>query len=72
VISQLVVVVVVEAFDRRFLDHAVHPFDLAICPRVPDLGELMFDLMRAADPTSAGAHKDDRPAATACTAGARR
>ena len=50
VISQLVVVVVVEAFDRRFLDRAVHPFDLAIRPRVPDLGEPMFDLMLAADP----------------------
>ena len=49
VISQLVVVVVVEAFDRRFLDRPVHPFDLAIRPRVPDLGEPVVDLMLAAD-----------------------
>ena len=48
-ISELVVIVVVEAFDGRLLDRAVHAFDLAICPRVPDLGEPMFDLMLAAN-----------------------
>ena len=50
VISQLFVVVIVEAFYGRLLDGAVHPFDLAIRPRVPDLGEPMFDVMLAADP----------------------
>ena len=50
VISQLVVIVVVEALDGCFLDRAVHAFDLAIRPRVPDLGEPVVDLMLAADP----------------------
>ena len=42
-------IVVVKAFHGRLLDRAVHAFDLAICPRVPDLGEPMFDLMLAAN-----------------------
>ena len=60
----LAVIVVVEAFDGRFLDRAVHPFDLAairensppdcflvlMAPGVPDPGEPVFDLMLAADP----------------------
>ncbi len=50
VISQLVVVVVVEAFDRRLLDRAVHPFDLTVRPGVLDLGEPVVDLMLLADP----------------------
>ena len=63
VISQLVMVVVVEAFDGRFLDRPVHSFDLAairensppdcflvlMAPGVPDLGEPVFDLMLATD-----------------------
>lgn len=36
-------VVVVEAPYGRVLDGSVHPFDLAICPRVLDLGQSMFD-----------------------------
>ena len=48
-ISQLVVIVVVEVFHGRFLDRAVHAFDLAVRPRVLNLGEPMFDLMLAAD-----------------------
>ena len=52
-ILQLFVVVVAEAFHGRFLDRAVHAFDLAIRPRVFDLGQPMIDLMLAA-----GAVKD--------------
>ena len=61
--AKLVVVVAVEAFDRRFPDRAVHPFNLAAIREnsspgcflvrmdsgVPDLGAPMFDLMRVAD-----------------------
>ena len=50
VISQLVVVVVVEAFDGRLLDHPVHSFDLTIRPGVLDLGQPVLNLMLAADP----------------------
>ena len=46
-------VVAVEAFHGRFLDRAVHAFDLAIRPGVFDLGQPMIDLMLAA-----GAVKD--------------
>ena len=49
VISELVVVVVVEAFDRRLLDRPIHPFNLAIGPRVFDLGEPVVDLVFPAD-----------------------
>ena len=49
VISQLVVVVVVEAFHGGVLDRPVHPFDLTIRPGVPDPGEPVVDLMLAAD-----------------------
>ena len=49
VISQLFVVVVMEAFHGRFLDRAVHAFDLAVRPRVFDLGEPVVDLMFPAD-----------------------
>ncbi len=41
--GQLRVAVVMVAFDRRFLDRAVHPFDLAVGPWVLDLGEPVFD-----------------------------
>ncbi len=50
VISQLVVVVVVEAFDGRVLDRAVHAFDLTIRPWVLHSGQPVLDLMLAADP----------------------
>jgi len=40
---KLLVAVVMIAFDSGLLDRAVHPFDLAVGPRVPDLGEAMFD-----------------------------
>ncbi len=38
------------AFDRRFLDRAVHPLDLAVGPRVLRLGEAMVDEVLVADP----------------------
>ena len=33
------------AFDGGFLDGAVHAFDLAVGPRVLDLGQAMFDVV---------------------------
>ena len=50
VLAQLVVIVVMEAFDGRVLDRAVHPLDLAIRPGMLDLGQPVVDLMLAADP----------------------
>lgn len=41
--AELFVVVIVEALDGGVLDRAVHPFDLAIGPGVPDLGEAVLD-----------------------------
>ena len=43
VASELVVVVVVETFDGRLLDGAVHAFDLAIRPRVLGFGCAVLD-----------------------------
>lgn len=40
---QLIMVVVVEAFDGRVLDNPVRPFDLAVDPRVIGLRQLVFD-----------------------------
>ena len=42
---QLGVAVVVIALDRRFLDGPVHSFDLAVCPRMLDLGQSMLNVM---------------------------
>ena len=47
--SQLGMAVVVVAFDRSFLDGAVHPFDLAIGPGVLHLGQAMLDAVLVAD-----------------------
>ena len=49
VISQLVVVVVKEAFHSRVFYRAVHSFNLTIGPGVFDLGKPVFDLVLAAD-----------------------
>ena len=49
-ISELVVIVVVEAFHGRLLDRAVHAFDLAVRPGMLDLGEPVVDLIFPADP----------------------
>ena len=43
-------IVVVKAFHGRFLDGPVCPFDLAVRPRVLDLGEPVVDLMFLAVP----------------------
>lgn len=47
--AQLIVAVVVEAFDGGFLDGAVHPLDLAVGPGMVWLGEPVFDVIRLAD-----------------------
>ena len=44
VLPELAVVVIVVAFDGRFLDRAVHPFDLSIRPGMSRLGQAMFDV----------------------------
>ena len=62
-LAQLVVVIIVEAFDGRVLDRAVplpgsglpanrerDPLNLAVRPGVLDLGQPVVDLMLAADP----------------------
>ena len=46
--AELVMVVVVEAFDGGILDCAVHPLDLAVGPRVLDFGQPVFDADLAA------------------------
>ena len=42
-------VFVVEAFDGRLLDGAVHSFDLAIGPRMVWLGQAVLDLICLTD-----------------------
>jgi len=42
-------VAVVEGFDRRILDGAVHSFGLAVGPGVIRLGQMMLDAMLVAD-----------------------
>ena len=49
VCSQLFVVFVVEPFHGRFFDRSVHPFHLAICPRMVGLGQSVLDAVRLAD-----------------------
>ena len=46
---QLVVALVVEEFDGRFLDGAVHPLDLSVGPRVVRFGEPVLDIIRLVD-----------------------
>ena len=46
--SKLIVGLIVEAFDRRLLDGAVHALDLAIGPRMLGLGEAMVDVVLGA------------------------
>jgi hypothetical protein len=38
-----------KVFDGGFLDRAIHPLDLAVCPRVPHLREAVFDPVLAAN-----------------------
>ena len=42
-------IIVMEAFDGRVFDRAVHPFDLAIRPRVVWLREAVLDTVGLAD-----------------------
>jgi hypothetical protein len=44
VLPELVVAVVVEAFDRRLLDRPVHALDLAVRPRVSRFRQPMLDV----------------------------
>jgi len=46
---QLIVAFVVEAFDGRLLDGAVHPFDLPVGPWMVRLGEPVLDVVGLAD-----------------------
>ena len=52
--TELVVIVVVEAFDGRVLDGSIHAFYLALHlafgPRMIDLGEPVLDAVLVADP----------------------
>ena len=47
--SELLVIVVVIAIDRRFLEGTVHPLDLTIRPRVIGFGQAVFDTACSAD-----------------------
>ncbi len=40
---ELLVAIVVVAFDGGFLDGAVHPLDLTVCPWMLDLGQPVLD-----------------------------
>ena len=48
--AELIVAVVVIAFDGCLLDRPVHPFDLAICPGMPGLGQSMLYTVSPACP----------------------
>src|SRR5205809_7247720 len=58
--SKLLVIVVVIAIDRRFLEGTVHPLDLPIGPWMIGFGQAMLDavgsadLIEAVDPVSSG------------------
>ena len=47
---QLGMAVVMVAFDGRFLDRSIHPFDLTVGPGMLDLGQPVLDVMLVADP----------------------
>jgi hypothetical protein len=47
--SQLIVAVVMEAFDGGVLDGPVHPFDLAVGPRMIGLRQPVLDAIPEAD-----------------------
>jgi hypothetical protein len=47
--AQLVVIVVVIAFDSRLFDRPVHTLNLAVGPGVGDLGQTVFDIVFMAD-----------------------
>ena len=43
--AELIMAVVVVAFDGRVLDGSVHPFDLTVGPGMVDLGEAVVDVV---------------------------
>ena len=47
--AQLLVIIIVIALYRRFLDRALHPFDLAVRPGMIRLGQAMFNVIRRTD-----------------------
>jgi hypothetical protein len=49
VLPELIVALVVVAFDSRFFEGAVHPLDLAVGPGVVRLGEPVFDVVLTTD-----------------------
>ena len=51
--AELIMAVVVVAFDGRVLDGSVHPFDLTVGPGMVDLGEAVLDVVLA---TAHGEH----------------
>lgn len=48
--SSLVMIIIVEALDGRVFDCPVHPFHLAICPRMVDLGQPVPGVVLLAGP----------------------
>ena len=48
--GQLGMAVVMVAFDSRFLDRSIHPFDLTVGPGMLHLGQPMLDPLFLADP----------------------
>src|SRR3984957_16085937 len=46
--AELIIAVVVVAFDGPVLDGSVHPFDLTVGPGMVDLGEAVLDVVLAA------------------------
>jgi hypothetical protein len=48
VLPELIVALIVVAFDSGVLDRPVHPLDLTIGPRVPRLGQPMVDIVLSA------------------------
>ena len=56
--AQLLVIVIVVAFDSGFLDCAVHALDLSIRPRVVGLCQAMLDLIGVADHVEAAEARD--------------
>ena len=60
--AQLLVIVIVVAFDSGFLNCAVHALDLSIRPRVVGLCQAMLDLIGVADHVEAAEARDlNRP-----------
>ena len=49
VAAPLLVIFIVIALNRCFLECSVHPLDLSVAPGRIDLGETMFDAMRPAE-----------------------